>query len=431
MKITYVAHACLHVELSGIQILMDPWLVGPCWGGNIWLYPPSKKTPEDFSGIDYFYFSHAHDDHLHTESLSRFHPREKKSKTIIPNFGLSYFENAVRANGFNNIQKMEHNEVIEIAPGVKLEMLVNDHGDHDSSILLHADGVTVMFQTDNLISIDEAKRIGSKYQIDAVFTITSLTGIFPGFFDFPPETMMRLSKEKCMRSLSYSIDVVKALGAKIAVPYASDLCYLGDLYFVNDLHATDKRDFAKMVTHQGLDIRPLLMGPGDVLEISADQVIPSLGVHDFGCSNLGAYAVSMRDQVAEIEIEEHQYSSLPYLEEIILLRNIMDRQSTIWGNENFRVLWKIVGPNGQIDLFGHSLPGITENCSDQWSYDLKIEMPSYRLQRLVRGDYKMGFLTLQNGSIRCHRHSENLTSTERKYWAWAMENIRFFKAKSN
>jgi L-ascorbate metabolism protein UlaG (beta-lactamase superfamily) len=407
---------------------MDPWLVGPCWGGNIWLYPPSKKMPEDFSGIDYFYFSHAHDDHLHTKTLSRFHPQEKKSRTIIPNFGLSYFENAVRANGFNNIQMLEHNEVIEIAPGVKLTMLINDLGDHDSSILLHADGVTVMFQTDNLLSIDEAKRIGSKYQIDAVFTITSLTGIFPGFFDFPIDTMMRLSKEKCMRSLSYSLDIVKALGAKIVVPYASDLCYLGDLYFANDLHATDKRDFALMITHQGLDIQPLLMGPGDVLEISADRVIPILGDHDFGGASLGAYAVSMRDQVAEIAIEEHQYVAIPYQKDIALLRSIMDCQSINWGDENFRVLWEIVGPDGGKEFFCHLLPGTTQDCSAQWKYDLKIEMPSYRLQRLVRGDYKMGFLTMQNGSIRCNRHSENLTSNEKKYWAWAMGNIRFFKS---
>lgn len=427
MKITYVAHACILVEVGGIRLLMDPWLVGPCWGGNIWLYPPSKAMPEDFSGIDYFYFSHAHDDHLHAESLARFHPREKQSKTLIPNLGAAYFEKAVRANGFNNIQILEHDEVCEIAPGVKLEMLVNDHGDHDSSILLHADGVTVMFQTDNLVSIEEATRIGNKHRIDAVFTITSLTGIFPGFFDFPPDAMMRLAKAKCARSLSYSLDVVKALGAKIAVPYASDLCYLGDLYFANDLHGADKRDFANMVAEQRLDIRPLLMGPGDILEITSDQVVTHLGDHDFGGSNLGAYAVAMRECVAAIEVEEHQYDRLPYQQDIATLREMLDKRAATWSDGGFRVLWKIVGNDGRADFFGHALPGITEDCNDQWQYDLRIEMPAYRLQRLVRGDYKMGFLTMQNGSIRCHRHVEYLTNTEKNYWIWAMANIRFFR----
>ena len=425
MKITYVSHACILVEVSGIRLLMDPWLVGPCWGGNVWLYPPAKTLPEDFSDIDYFYFSHAHDDHLHAESLARFQPREKEAKTLIPNLG-TYFEKAVRANGFHNIQILEHGEICEIATGVKLEMLVNDHGDHDSSILLHADGATVLFQTDNLMSIEEAARIGSKYRIDAVFTITSLTGIFPGFFDFPLETMMRLAQAKCLHSLNYSIDVVTALGAKIAIPYASDLCYLGDLYFANDLHGTDKRDFAKLVWERGLDVQPVMMGPGDVIEIANGHIATQLDEHDFGADKLGAYAVEMREYVAAIKIEEHQYDRLPYQQDITTLRAMLDKRASSWNEGNFRVLWKIVGEAGQVDFFEHTLPGITEDCNEQWQYDLRIEMPAYRLQRLVRGDYKMGFLTMQNGSIRCHRHAEHLTNVEKEYWIWAMTNIRFF-----
>ncbi len=428
MKITYLAHACILVEVGGIRLLMDPWLVGPCWGGNIWLYPPAKTLPEDLTGIDFFYFSHAHDDHLHAESLARFDPLEKLAKTLIPNFGAAYFEKAVRANGFHNLQILEHDEVCEIAPGVKIEMLVNDHGDHDSSILLHADGVTVMFQTDNLVSIEEATRIGNKYQIDAVFTITSLTGIFPGFFDFSPEKMMRLAKAKVNRSLSYSLEVVKALGAKIAIPYASDLCYLGDLYFANDLHGTDKRDFAKMIREQGLQIEPLLMGPGDILDITSEHILTTLADHDFGSDNLGAFAVAMRDQVSAIKVEEHQYQHLPYADDITTMREMIDKRSATWSNGDFRVLWKIVGADGAEDFFGHVLPGATEDCNGTWPYDLRIEMPAYRLQRLVRGDYKMGFLTMQNGSVRCHRHVEHLTNVERDYWIWAMENIRFFRA---
>ena len=39
MKITYITHACLLIEIKGIKILTDPWLKGPCWGGSLWHFP--------------------------------------------------------------------------------------------------------------------------------------------------------------------------------------------------------------------------------------------------------------------------------------------------------------------------------------------------------------------------------------------------------
>ena len=56
--------------------------------------------------------------------------------------------------------------------------------------------------------------------------------------------------------------------------------------------------------------------------------------------------------------------------------------------------------------------------------DLLIELPSYRLQRLIKGDYFMGMLTLQNGSIRCYRNDESFSENEKKFWKWSQQ-LRF------
>lgn len=61
--------------------------------------------------------------------------------------------------------------------------------------------------------------------------------------------MMELSKKKIDSSAKYSVNVAKALNAKTIVPYASDMCYLGELYFANDLHYADKNEYAKLVNH--------------------------------------------------------------------------------------------------------------------------------------------------------------------------------------
>jgi len=413
------------IEIAGTKLLFDPWLVGPCWGGNIWHYPPPKITPEELTGIDFLYFSHAHDDHFHPQSLNRFNPEVKGAEVIIPAFETPYFERIVHANGFNKIKVMKHDESFDLSPEVTVVMFVNDVGDHDSSLLVQADGKTIFFQTDNLMSIDEAKRIGEKYNIDIVFTIASLTGLFPGFFDFPVETMTKLAKQKSKRALNYSLDITMALGAEYAIPYACDLCYLGELYFANDIHKADKREFVKLAKEKKSNIKALLMGPGDQVEINEEKMECMFSEHDFSMENLGAYASSKRKEIFEVECQERCYAHTSYNDDIKSLRKLLDTAATEWTHESYRVLWKVIGDDGNAIIFSQTLPGRTEECGLDWEYDLCIEIMSYRLQRLVRGDYKMGFVTLENGSIRCHRHVEEFVELEKEFWKWALSKIHF------
>ena len=92
VKIIYMAHSCLLIEINGIRLLTDPWLVGPCWAGNLWIYPPPRTKPAEIESIDYIYISHAHEDHLHSETLSAIKDEVKKSAiTIVPDFKKPYF----------------------------------------------------------------------------------------------------------------------------------------------------------------------------------------------------------------------------------------------------------------------------------------------------------------------------------------------------
>lgn len=425
MKITYLTQASLLIEFEGKKLLMDPWLVGSCWGGNIWHYPPPKIKPEEIKDIDFLYLSHAHDDHLHPESLARLNPEVRAAKTLVPDFKAPYFEKALNANGLNNIYKMNNSESISLADNTSAVMFINDQGDHDSSLLIQSNGTNIFFQTDNILSIEEAKHIGEKYDIDIVFTITSLTGIFPGFYDFKSDDMYRLALEKKTSALKYSFDIVKALGASYAIPYATDLCYLGQLYFANDIHGTNKNDYKKYVTENGNPFEVSLMGPGDFISIKNQLISFTLSEHDFAGKKLGGFAVEKRDEVYATEKLERRYENESYLEDVSKIRSLLDSKTSYWKDEPFRVLWNIIGPKGEHDSFYHRLPSNTSDYDGNESYDLRIEIPSYRLQRLVRGDYKMGFLTLQNGSIRCHRHTKNLTKIEKQFWNWAMLNLRF------
>lgn len=416
MKITYITHACLLIEIQGKKILTDPWLVGSCWAGAHWHYPPPKRTPESFTDIDFLYFSHAHEDHFHMESINRLPDEIKNTKVIISDFDKPYFERAIRAVGFTDVKVMQHDESTTLMPGVTLDMIRNDKGDDDSSIVLKGDGSTVFCQTDNLMSVNEAERLGRKYDVDVLFTINTQTGMFPGFFDFSEEVMMELSKKKIDSTARYSINVAKALNSKTIVPYASDMCYLGELYFANDLHYADKNEYAKLVNQIIPKSTVYVMEPNDVMNIENGDVEVNITPQKYTIKNLGAYAVEMREKVSEVERLEKSYINLPFDSDIEQFRKSLDELTSAWTEDVFKVLWVIVDPKGDKLHFWHNVPNKTSIDEVHKEYDLRIEIPSYRLQRLVRGDYPMGGVTIRNGCVRCHRYVKELTKKEAAYW---------------
>ena len=43
IKIEYVCHACLLININGKKILTDPWIMGSCFAKCLWIYPPPIK----------------------------------------------------------------------------------------------------------------------------------------------------------------------------------------------------------------------------------------------------------------------------------------------------------------------------------------------------------------------------------------------------
>ena len=421
MKITYITQACLLIESCGLRILTDPWLVGPCFAGNLWHFPPPKRKPEDFGGIDIIYFSHAHEDHFQIKSINRLPSDTREALVLIPDFKAPYFERMVNDAGFENVKVLAHDASLDLADGLVLDMLVNDKGDHDSSVVLQGDGSTVFLQTDNLMTVEEAKRLGGEYDIDLVFAVTMLTGIFPGFYDFPPDEMVALSEKKRTTAREYSLSVVEALGARHMVPYASDLCYLGDLFFANALHRHQKDTYLSSLKERLPGVEGIRMWPDDEIELHDGKVTSRVTPQGDGLTEIAAYSVVMRKEVAAVVREEHSRTDPPMEEAVRQFRESLDSYAeSAWKGKEFRVLWKVVDEDGTMSCFGHTMTAPTQDCDENWPYDLRIEVPLYRLRRLVHGDFLMGFMALWNGSLRCHRHSADYSPAEQKFWYWAI-----------
>jgi hypothetical protein len=354
------------------------------------------------------------------ESIARLPSDTKQAMVLISEFKAPYFERMVNNAGFENVKVLVHDESLELTDSLVLDMLVNDRGEHDSSVVLQGDGSTVFLQTDNLMTIEEAKRLGAKYDIDLLFAVTMLTGIFPGFYDFPPDEMVALAEKKRSASWDYSLSMVEALGARHVVPYASDLCYLGDLFFANALHRHEKDTYLGLLKERLPGVEGIRMWPDDEIELHDGKVTSRSTPQSDGLPEIAAYSVAMRKEVAAAALEEHSRIDPPMEEAIRIFRDSLDSYAkSAWKEEAFRVLWKVIDEDETTSCFGHTMIAPTQDCDEDWPYDLSIEMPLYRLRRLVHGDFLMGFMALWNGSLRCHRHSKDYFPPEQKFWRWA------------
>ena len=92
------------------------------------------------------------------------------------------------------------------------------------------------------MSFKEAKRIANLQKIDLAFVIPFLTGVFPGFYTWNTDKLIKLSKQKLNSSLEYCYKICNHLKPKYVVPYACDLGYLGDKFHINLIHSHNKID---------------------------------------------------------------------------------------------------------------------------------------------------------------------------------------------
>lgn len=433
MKIEYVNHACILITTnSNIKILTDPWLYGPSWANNLWLFPKSKHSPEYFDDINYFYISHGHEDHLHKMSIDWLPEKLKNIPVIAPDFGAKYFIDTFEKYGFSNLLMLKHNDSITLSNEVEIKMFIN-HDDHDSSILLSADKTNVFFQTDNLMTREESKLIGENHNVDLCFTITSQTGPFPGFYKMNEADLEKAVIQKRENSKIYSSNIVADLNPKYVVPYASDVCYFNDDFYANSLHCDDKHGYKKLVETKLKDTEVIIMNPHDSLNIY-NGVTESRDIQDERIQdNLEAHYQLLKDQVEIIaaqRLEDNKNNLNDYVQifyEALLVFN------NTWKDSAFDVVW-CISDNEKRSIYIKQSPGKSiekTEIIDESKYDLYIYLDLYRLKHLIDNKYAMGFLSLWNGGFKCKRESLEYNPIEKKFWRWVRAVNLSFGYKPN
>uniref|UniRef100_H2S8U4 Cytidine monophospho-N-acetylneuraminic acid hydroxylase n=1 Tax=Takifugu rubripes TaxID=31033 RepID=H2S8U4_TAKRU len=70
VKVTYLTHACMELQLGERRFMFDPWLKGPAFARGWWLlHEPPADALDRLCAADLIYISHIHSDHLSYPTL--------------------------------------------------------------------------------------------------------------------------------------------------------------------------------------------------------------------------------------------------------------------------------------------------------------------------------------------------------------------------
>ncbi|GAB4540886.1 MAG: MBL fold metallo-hydrolase [Pleurocapsa sp.] len=221
MEFKIHGHACLEVLASGKSIICDPWLVGSAYWRSWWNYPPLQPNILDQINPDYIYITHIHWDHFHGPTLRKL---GTEKTIIIPKTPELRLLKDIKSIGFKNIIELEHGQTIELSQDFRLTSYQFGPVFADSVVILEAGDRVLFNSNDAKIMGLPLKQILQRHpSIDFVFRSHSsansrvcyeLVDEGGGHID----DMNKYSQEFAL--------FAKAVGAKYAIPFASNQCCL-------------------------------------------------------------------------------------------------------------------------------------------------------------------------------------------------------------
>lgn len=425
MKITYLTHASLLIEVNNLKIITDPWLIGPSWGGSLWHFPVHKYKPNNLPKPDIIYFSHGHDDHFHEETINNFPKNWFDAQILIPDFNKKWWNNAVQKFfKKKNIICLKHNEIKTIK-NLNLQMFLNDKGDFDSSLKISNNKNVIFLQTDNLMSIKEAKRISKIDKIDFAFMMPYLTGVFPGFYKWSSDDLIYLSKNKNRNSLEYCTKLISALQPKYTIPYACDIGYLGNQFHINLIHTHDKEQLSNFVKSKKIKTKVIVLESGDKIKNYKKIKIEKNNNKESNINELIKFS-NENEEAYNDYINRERSLDKPKIEDLFLYfkKNLSDNLKKV---SKFNFKTKInIHENLKIKslIVNFKKNKIEKTLSKKTKSNLIINIEASKLRNLFLKKYPINFATLHNGGYKCERYSFEFSKNEQKQWEW-MNSIYF------
>lgn len=233
LRFQILSHAGLLVQGAGKSLVFDPWLVGSSYWRSWWNYPPVARDLIESLKPDFIYLTHIHWDHMHGPSLRKF---ARDTRILIPKSPARRMKKDLLDMGFKNVTEIGHGKSLELAPGLRLSSY-QFYPFTDSAAVVECGGTTLFNANDAKFMGAPLDQILARHpRIDFVFRSHGSANERM-CFDFMDEPSR--PREDTGRYLRDFSDFVRKTGARYAIPFAGNHCYLHrETFHLNDTIVT-------------------------------------------------------------------------------------------------------------------------------------------------------------------------------------------------
>jgi UDP-MurNAc hydroxylase len=223
LRFTILSHAGLCVEHNGVRVVADPWLIGSCYWRSWWNFP---EPPVDLiSGLkpDYIYLTHLHWDHFHGATLRKL--LVPTTPILVPKVNTRRMLDDLRWLGFRNVTEIPHGGSIELGDDFTLTSYQFNLLSADSAIVLSGGGRCILNSNDCKHFGWPLRQITNDFpKIDFVLrshsSATAIPYCIDGYKEMFPDVR---SQQNYIEEFSrFALHI----GARYAVPFASNHCFL-------------------------------------------------------------------------------------------------------------------------------------------------------------------------------------------------------------
>lgn len=276
MKIEYICHACLLIDTGQLKIATDPWLAGPAYCEQ-WFVFPKPVNAEAVGKADVILISHGHEDHFHPNTLGSL--PNKNATVFYPDSLHGGTKEFIEGLGFKNVRLAVNFRKYRLADGTSVTYVNNEP---DNIIVVEIDGEVFVNVNDALHSepdevIDYFIKIIADHwpRIDILFCGFGGASYFPNMFHVEGKDDRQVAAVREQLFAHKFCRIVAGLKPRVAVPFAADFALLAaDDRWINDLRFPRSRlkQYFDLYFGDG-DQEIVAMYPGDVLE--GGSVVPS------------------------------------------------------------------------------------------------------------------------------------------------------------
>ncbi|XP_068611499.1 cytidine monophosphate-N-acetylneuraminic acid hydroxylase [Brachionichthys hirsutus] len=273
VKVTYLTHACMELQLGQRRFMFDPWLKGPAFARGWWLlHEPPADALDRLCAADLIYVSHMHSDHLSYPTLKELSERQPDVPIYVGDTSRPVFWYLEQSHvKLTNINVVPFGVWQDIDKHLRFMILMDGiHPEMDTCIIVEYKGHMI------LNTVDCTRPNGGRLPQNVDLMMSDFAGGASGFpmtfcgGKYNDSWKADFIKNERKKLLNYKAELVKSLQPRIYCPFAGYFveAHPSDRYIKDTNVKNSAKDLNNLINQIAPGIQTWTPVPGSVLDLS-------------------------------------------------------------------------------------------------------------------------------------------------------------------